>query len=72
MVGATRGFIARPMDIRAILNGLISAVIAIVLLFVLIQWAERQFPQLDTYTGYKTYPYIIWRNDTGWCGDFTI
>lgn len=47
MVGATRGFIARPMDFRAILNGLISSVIAIVLLLVLIQWAERQFPQLS-------------------------
>ncbi|MCW3079927.1 permease-like cell division protein FtsX [Segetibacter sp.] len=47
MVGATRGFIARPMDFRAILNGLISSVIAIVLLLILIQWAERQFPQLS-------------------------
>jgi cell division transport system permease protein len=46
MVGATRGFIARPMDVRAIVNGLISSVIAIILLFVLIQWAESQFPQL--------------------------
>ncbi len=47
MVGATRGFIARPMDFRAILNGLISAVIAIILLFILMNWAERQFPQLS-------------------------
>jgi cell division transport system permease protein len=47
MVGATRGFIARPMDIRAVINGLISSGIAIVLLFVLIKWAEGQFPQLS-------------------------
>ena len=46
MVGATRGFIAKPMNIRAIVNGLISAVIAIGILFGLIQWAESQFPQL--------------------------
>ncbi len=46
MVGATRSFISRPMNIRAVLNGLISAGIAILLLFLLIQWAERQFPQL--------------------------
>jgi cell division transport system permease protein len=46
MVGATRGFIARPMDLRAVLNGLISSGIAILLLFALIQWAEGQFPQL--------------------------
>lgn len=47
MVGATRGFIARPMGLRAIANGLISSLIAIALLFILIQWAERQFPQLS-------------------------
>jgi len=46
MVGATRSFIARPMNIRAVLNGLISASISILLLFILIQWAERQFEQL--------------------------
>jgi cell division transport system permease protein len=46
MVGATRGFIAKPMDIRAIVNGLISAIIAIAILFSLIEWAETQFPQL--------------------------
>jgi cell division transport system permease protein len=46
MVGATRSFIAKPMGIRAIINGLISSAIAIALLFILIQWAESQFPQL--------------------------
>jgi cell division transport system permease protein len=46
MVGATRGFISRPMDIRAVVNGIISAAIAIAILFALIEWAESQFPQL--------------------------
>ncbi len=46
MVGATRWFIARPMDIRALINGLISSLIAIALLFSLIQWSESQSPQL--------------------------
>lgn len=46
MVGATRSFIARPLNIRALLNGLISSAIAIFLLFLLIGWAESQFPQL--------------------------
>ncbi|MFL9481225.1 cell division protein FtsX [Chitinophagaceae bacterium LWZ2-11] len=46
MVGATRSFIAKPMDIKAIINGLISAFIAIAILFSLIEWAESQFPQL--------------------------
>jgi cell division transport system permease protein len=46
MVGATRSFIARPMDLRALLNGLISSLIAIAILFSVMQWAESQFPQL--------------------------
>ncbi len=46
MVGATRGFIARPMDIRAVLNGLISSAIAIAILFGLITWLENLIPQL--------------------------
>ncbi len=46
MVGATRGFISRPMTIRAIINGMISAVIAIILIISLITWAESLEPQL--------------------------
>lgn len=46
MVGATRSFIARPLDLIAVVNGIISAVIAIAVLFALIAWAENQFPQL--------------------------
>ncbi len=48
MVGATRGFIAKPLNIRAVINGLISSGIAIVILFSVISWAESQFPQLKT------------------------
>lgn len=46
MVGATRNFIARPMDIKAIVNGLISAGIAIAILLALITWIESLVPQL--------------------------
>lgn len=46
MVGATRNFIARPMDLRAIINGLISAGIAIAILFGLITWLESLIPWL--------------------------
>lgn len=48
MVGATRSFIARPLGIRALVNGLISSGIAIVILFTIIGWAESQFPQLKS------------------------
>jgi cell division transport system permease protein len=46
MVGATRWFIAKPLNIRAIINGAISAVIAIVLVYFVILTAERFLPDL--------------------------
>jgi cell division transport system permease protein len=46
MVGATRNFIAKPMDVRAIINGLISAAIAITILLGLITWLESLIPWL--------------------------
>ena len=46
MVGATRGFIAKPLDIRAIINGLIAAVIAIVAVFGFILMVEKFVPWL--------------------------
>jgi len=51
MVGATRGFISKPLVIRALLNGLISAGIALLVLFTLIEWASAQFPQIQTLQG---------------------
>lgn len=44
MVGATRWFIAKPMNIRAIINGAISALIAIVGVYLLILVSERYIP----------------------------
>lgn len=46
MVGATRGFISRPMNIRAIVNGTISALIAMALIFGLIRIFENFLPYL--------------------------
>lgn len=51
MVGATRSFISKPLVIRALINGLISAGIALVVLFGLIQWTASQFPQIQTLQG---------------------
>lgn len=53
MVGATRSFIARPLNRRALVNGLISSAISIILLFLLIGWAESQFPQLKAIRDWK-------------------
>ena len=46
MVGATRWFIAKPMNIRAIINGTISGFIAIVAVFLLIMLAENYIPEV--------------------------
>jgi cell division transport system permease protein len=44
MVGATRGFISKPMNIRAVINGLIASAIAIVLLWVSVMILETTVP----------------------------
>ena len=54
MVGATRGFITKPLLVRALLNGLISSFIAIFLLFGLIQWASTLLPQIKILQGIKS------------------
>lgn len=46
MVGATRWFISRPFDKRAILNGLISGAISVAGLWLVISFAENQFQEL--------------------------
>jgi cell division transport system permease protein len=48
MVGANRYFISRPFDIRAVINGLISGVIAVVGLWLVMQFAESQLPELKS------------------------
>jgi cell division transport system permease protein len=44
MVGATRGFIAKPLDTRAVINGLIASAVALVLLFGVIVLVEGYLP----------------------------
>jgi cell division transport system permease protein len=46
MVGATRWFITKPFDQRAIINGLISGLIAVAGLWLVISFAENQLPSL--------------------------
>lgn len=48
MVGATRGFIAKPLNIRAIINGAISGVIASALLYIIIIILEGSVSWLKT------------------------
>lgn len=46
MVGATRSFIAKPMNIRAVINGAVSAGIAITAMLTFIFTLENWIPQL--------------------------
>lgn len=46
MVGATRWFIAKPLNLRAVINGAISAAIAIVLVYIIITTAQNYLPDL--------------------------
>ena len=46
MVGATRWFIAKPLNIRAVANGAISGAIAVVAVLLVIFAAERILPEL--------------------------
>lgn len=57
MVGATRWFISKPIDGRAIVNGLISAVIAIIFLSLFIYLVEKIVP--DTKVVHNTNNIII-------------
>ena len=46
MVGATRGFIAKPMNTRAVINGAVSGAIAVVGIWIFVMLAEGYEPSL--------------------------
>ena len=53
MVGATRGFISRPMDGRAVINGAISGLIALAGMALLVIFAENELPELRAMRDFK-------------------
>lgn len=48
MVGATRWFISKPFDQRAVINGLISGILAVIGLWLVISFAETQMTELKS------------------------
>lgn len=48
MVGATQSFITRPFDLRALVNGLTSGIIAVLGLWLVMSFAHAQLPVLTT------------------------
>ena len=60
MVGATRWFISRPMDLRAFINGLISGLLAVGGLIAVIIFAENQLPYLKALRDYPLLNRVIY------------
>jgi cell division transport system permease protein len=56
LVGATRGFIGRPFILRGILQGLYSAILAIILLSTILYFMMQQIPELVSL--YDLYLYL--------------
>lgn len=52
MVGATRWFISKPFDVKAVINGFISAIIAIAVIVVFIFGVERWLPEIKALRDY--------------------
>jgi cell division transport system permease protein len=48
MVGATQRFISRPFDRRAVLNGFISGLVAVVALWMVVKFASSQLEAIST------------------------
>jgi cell division transport system permease protein len=59
MVGATRWFIAKPFDKRAIITGLISGLIAVVGLFLLMYFASSVLTQLSIFKDYLSISILV-------------
>lgn len=59
MVGATRWFIARPFDRRAVLTGLMSGLIAIAGLFLLMYFANSVFTELAALRDYVSLSLLV-------------
>ncbi len=59
MVGATRWFIARPMDMRALVNGAVSGVIAIAGIVAVIIVAESWLPDLRALRDYSLLTFLF-------------
>lgn len=59
MVGATRWFIAKPMDMRALVNGAISGIIAVAGIITVIFFAESWLPDLRALRDYTLLAFLF-------------
>ena len=59
MVGATRWFIAKPMDVRALVNGAISGIIAIAGIVGVILVSEKWLPEIRALRDYNLLAFMF-------------
>ncbi len=59
MVGATRWFIAKPFNTRAVITGLISSAIAVIGIVFLVLGAERLIPELRTFRNITSISFLV-------------
>jgi cell division transport system permease protein len=59
MVGATRWFIAKPFDKRAIVTGLISGLVAVGGLFLIMYFASTTFPEFNVFIDYVSISILV-------------
>ncbi|MFT3936758.1 MAG: permease-like cell division protein FtsX [Chitinophagaceae bacterium] len=59
MVGATRSFIAKPMNTRAIINGAISGLIAVAVIIGVIFFAEKWLPEIRALRDYTLLSFLF-------------
>ena len=59
MVGATRGFIAKPMNTRAIVNGALSGIIAVAVIIGVIFFAEKWLPEIRALRDYTLLSFLF-------------
>lgn len=59
MVGATRWFIAKPFDKRAIVTGLISGLVAVGGLFLIMYFASTAFPEFNVFIDYISISILV-------------
>jgi len=53
LVGATRSFIRKPFIFSGVLYGIIGSVVATIMLFIVIFFAQREMPDIIGFTDYK-------------------
>src|SRR5690606_22066621 len=59
LVGATKSFIRKPFVLVAALHGLISAIIAVILLLGILYYAQKQIPEIIILRNFTEFGFVL-------------